>query len=299
MILTSVLNNLPAQSKDAEARYAYAEAEKAFNEFKYEESIKHCDDASSSLGETNSKILYLKLKCFEKLVEQDCLTTLLKNDTLIGLSIKLFFDITNSSTYPQDKYFEVVALKKKYENIKASGCPRKYTIKSTNDAIDVNDEIKSIYDSHLNIISLDKQPIDLSKYKGKNILIVNTATKSGNTPQFGSLETLYERYKDKLIVVGFPSNDFGSEEPLSNEEIKAFVKIHYGVTFPMSNKIVVKGENCNPLYKYLISEADKMGLENPVKWNFAKFLLDGNGKLIAVFEPKVDPLSENLLQYLK
>src|SRR6266496_1084962 len=104
---TGLLNNLPAQSKDAEARYAYAEAEKAFNEFKYEESIKHCDEASLNLGATNGKILYLKLKCFEKLIDQDCTSTISKDDTLIVQSIKLFFDITNASTFPEDKYFEV------------------------------------------------------------------------------------------------------------------------------------------------------------------------------------------------
>lgn len=298
VFLFSFLNELPAQSKDAEARYAYAEAEKAFNELKYEESIKYCDDAASNLGKTNSKILYLKLKCFQKLLEQDCTNTVLNKDSQLLQSIKLFFDLTNDSNYPQDKYFEIVELKKKYENIKANGCPKKMTIKSANDEIDAS-EVKTVYDSRLKVTSLDNKPIEISNYKGKKILIVNTATKSGYAHQFGNLEKLYEQYKSNLVVIGFPSNDFADQEPSSNEEIKDYVKRNYGVTFPMSKKIYVKGENGDPLFKYLISEAKKMGMDNPVKWNFTKFLLDENGKLIAVFESKIDPLDEQLVQYLK
>jgi glutathione peroxidase len=155
---------------------------------------------------------------------------------------------------------------------------------------------KNIYE--FKVPGLDGKTINFKKFKGKKIMIVNTASKCGNTPQYAELEKLYEQYKDKLVIVGFPANNFGKQEPGSNEEIGEFCKKNYGVTFPMAEKISVKGEDIHPLYKYLVDEAAKMGVEDPVKWNFTKFLLDEHGKLIAVIHNKVNPLSEEVTKYL-
>jgi glutathione peroxidase len=140
--------------------------------------------------------------------------------------------------------------------------------------------------------------IDFSKYKGKKILIVNTASKCGNTPQYASLEKLYEKYKDKLVIVGFPANNFGQQEPGTNGEIQEFCKKNYGVSFPMAEKVSVKGEDIAPLFKYLVDEAEKKGFHDPIKWNFTKFLLDENGSLITVIFNKVDPMSDDVTKYL-
>jgi glutathione peroxidase len=153
-----------------------------------------------------------------------------------------------------------------------------------------------VYD--FKVPGLDGNTIDLSKFKGKKILIVNTASKCGNTPQYEALEKLYEKYKDKLVIVGFPANNFGGQEPGSNGEIKEFCKKNYGVSFPMAEKVSVKGDDIHPLFKYLVSEAEKMGIQDPIKWNFTKFLLDENGKLITVIHNKVNPMSEEVTKYL-
>lgn len=147
--------------------------------------------------------------------------------------------------------------------------------------------------------ALDGSKIDFKKYKGKKILIVNTASKCGNTPQYAQLEELYEKYKDKLVIVGFPANNFGGQEPGGNTEIKEFCTKNYGVTFPMAEKVSVKGADIAPIFQYLVDEAKKLGVEDPIKWNFTKFLLDENGKLIAVIHNKVKPMSEEVTKYLK
>ena len=155
----------------------------------------------------------------------------------------------------------------------------------------------SVYD--FKVPALDGGTIDLSAYKGKKLLIVNTASKCGFTPQYTELQQLSDKYKDKLTIVGFPANDFGGQEPGTNSEIKEFCKKNYGVTFPMAGKVDVVGDKIHPLFKYLTDEAMKMGVQQPViKWNFTKFLLDENGKLIAVFPSKVTPMSEELTKYL-
>lgn len=140
--------------------------------------------------------------------------------------------------------------------------------------------------------------INFSDYKGKKILIVNTASKCGNTPQYEGLEELYKKYNGKLVIVGFPANNFMGQEPGSNEEIAAFCEKNYGVSFPMAAKISVKGSDIAPIYKYLKDEAEKKKLENPVTWNFGKFLIDENGALIATFSPRTKPMSEDILKYL-
>lgn len=154
----------------------------------------------------------------------------------------------------------------------------------------------SIYD--FKVEGLEGGSIDLSKYKGKKIMIVNTASKCGNTPQYAELEQLYEKYKDKLVIIGFPANNFGQQEPGTNTEIKEFCTKNYGVSFPMAAKVSVKGDDIAPIFKYLTNEAKKLGFEDPIKWNFTKFLLDENGKLITVIHNKTKPMSEDVLKYL-
>src|SRR5215216_6147613 len=124
----------------------------------------------------------------------------------------------------------------------------------------------SIYD--FKVEGLEGGTIDLSQYKGKKIMIVNTASKCGNTPQYDGLEKLYEKYKDKLVIVGFPANNFGQQEPGTNTEINEFCKKNYGVSFPMAEKVSVKGNDIDPLFKYLTEEAEKKGFTDPIKWNF-------------------------------
>ena len=154
----------------------------------------------------------------------------------------------------------------------------------------------SIY--NFKVAGLDGKSINLSKYKGKKILIVNTASKCGFTPQYADLEKLHTTYKGKLVVLGFPANNFKGQEPGSNTEIQEFCKKNYGVTFPMAAKVSVKGDDIHPLFKYLTEEAKKMNIEDPIKWNFTKFLVDEKGKLVAVFPSKVSPMSEEITKYL-
>ena len=154
----------------------------------------------------------------------------------------------------------------------------------------------SIYD--FKVAGIDGQQIDFSKYKGKKVLIVNTASKCGLTPQYAELQQLQEKYKNTLVIVGFPANNFGQQEPGSNAEIKEFCQKNYGVTFPITEKVSVKGDDIHPMFKYLTDEAAKLGFEDPIKWNFTKFLVDEKGKLITVFASKVKPMSEDVAKYL-
>ena len=155
----------------------------------------------------------------------------------------------------------------------------------------------SVYD--FKVTGLDGSPLNISQFKGKKILIVNTASKCGYTPQYADLEKLYETYKGKLVVIGFPANNFGQQEPGTNKEITEFCTKNYGVTFPMSEKVDVVGDNIDPLFKYLTDEAHKLGTADPViKWNFTKFLVDENGKLIAVFPSKIKPMDPEITKYL-
>ena len=153
----------------------------------------------------------------------------------------------------------------------------------------------SIYD--FKVPGLDGE-IDFSNYKGKKIMIVNTASQCGNTPQYKDLEALYEKYKDKLVIIGFPANNFGGQEPGSNAEIKQFCTKEFSVTFPMAEKISVKGDDIAPIYKFLSEQAAAKGFDDPVKWNFGKFLIDEKGNLVATFSPKTQPMSEEILKWL-
>jgi len=151
--------------------------------------------------------------------------------------------------------------------------------------------------------------IDFSKFKGKKLLIVNTASKCGNTPQYKDLEALYGHYKDKLVIVGFPANNFGEQEPGTNSEIEEFCTKNYGVTFPMAAKVSVAGDDMAPIYKYIVGVAQENGFTDPIKWNFTKFLFDENGKFLTVFfnkdrlipdnpNPKGKEAYSKLLEYL-
>ena len=147
-------------------------------------------------------------------------------------------------------------------------------------------------------LSIDGKVVDLSIYKGKKILIVNTASECGSTPQYSELEKLYEKYKNKLVVIGFPANNFGEQEPGNNKEIAAFCKKNYAVTFPMMSKVSVKGDHIDPLFQWLITQPnpDKTG---DIRWNFEKFLLDENGKLIHRFHDKMSPMDEKIIKAIE
>ena len=137
--------------------------------------------------------------------------------------------------------------------------------------------------------SIDGQPAPLSAWKGKVLLLVNVASKCGFTPQYKGLESTYETYKDRgLVIVGFPANNFGGQEPGTNEEIKTFCSRTYNVQFPMMSKISVKGEDQAPLYSFLTKEANP-AVAGDIKWNFTKFLVNRQGKVIARFESAVTP----------
>lgn len=141
---------------------------------------------------------------------------------------------------------------------------------------------------------------NLADLKGKKVLIVNTASKCGLTPQFEQLEELYQKYKDQnFVIIGFPTNDFMSQDPGTNEEIAEFCKLNYGVTFPMMSKIIVKGNNKEPLYQYL-TQKDKNGLGDfDVEWNFQKFLINEEGKLAKVISPKVSPTDSEITNWIE
>jgi glutathione peroxidase len=148
---------------------------------------------------------------------------------------------------------------------------------------------ESVYE--FTLTDIDGKPVDLKSYDGKVLLIVNVASKCGNTPQYEGLQKLYEQYKDRgLVVLGFPANNFMGQEPGTEEDIKAFCTSNYGVTFPMFSKISVKGPDTHPLYSYLIANT-----ESNVTWNFQKFLVGRDGKVVTSFTPKTQPMDESIL----
>jgi glutathione peroxidase len=152
---------------------------------------------------------------------------------------------------------------------------------------------KSIYDFTIN--SIDGQPVSLSSYKGKVVLLVNVASKCGFTPQYAGLEALYEKYKDRgLVIVGVPANNFAAQEPGTNEEIKTFCSRKYNVTFPMMAKLSVLGADETPLYHFLTDGTANPKVAGDIKWNFTKFLFDRNGNPVARFEPAVTPDSAEI-----
>ncbi len=155
----------------------------------------------------------------------------------------------------------------------------------------------SIYE--YKVEALDGSTIDFSDFKGKKILIVNTASKCGYTYQYEGLEALYKKYKGKLVIVGFPSNNFGFQEPGSNEDIAAFCQKNYGVTFPMAAKIDVKGKDMAPIYHWLTKKEYNNYDNSSVKWNFQKYLVDEEGKLVGIYSSKVKPDDTELIQAIE
>jgi glutathione peroxidase len=152
----------------------------------------------------------------------------------------------------------------------------------------VSAQSKSIYDFTMK--SIDGQQVSLGSYSGKVVLLVNVASKCGFTPQYAGLEAVYEKYKDKgLVIVGIPANNFAQQEPGTNEEIKKFCSNKYNVTFPMMAKVSVLGDDQAPLYSYLTGKMTDPQYGGDIKWNFTKFLFDRNGKPVARFEPNVTP----------
>lgn len=156
---------------------------------------------------------------------------------------------------------------------------------------------QSFYD--FTVKTIDGQDYPLSQLKGKKVLVVNTASKCGFTPQYEDLEKLYKEFKDSgLVIIGFPANNFMSQEPGTNEEIASFCSLNYGVTFPMMEKISVKGDDMHPLYQWLTSK-DMNGFKNSkVKWNFQKYAINEQGKLVEIFSTKTKPYSEEILTWV-
>ncbi|MBS1615010.1 MAG: glutathione peroxidase [Bacteroidetes bacterium] len=152
----------------------------------------------------------------------------------------------------------------------------------------------SIYD--FKVAGLTGDSIDFAQFKGKKILIVNTASECGFTPQYEGLEKLYKANKDKLVIVGFPANNFGAQEPGTNQQIAHFCKQNYGVSFPMAAKISVKGDDMAPIYHWLTTKACNHHSNSSVKWNFQKYLINEQGQLVDVFYSIVRPESHAILK---
>ena len=160
------------------------------------------------------------------------------------------------------------------------------------------DRVSSVLDFKMK--SLKGKEVDLSKYKGKVVLIVNTASQCGLTPQYEGLEALHEKFAGQgLAVLGFPANEFGKQEPGSNEEIAEFCKDNYGVKFDMFSKVVVKGEGQCPLYQFLTSKETDPHFAGDITWNFEKFLIDRDGKIVARFAPKIEPESDEVVSKIE
>jgi glutathione peroxidase len=146
----------------------------------------------------------------------------------------------------------------------------------------------TVYD--FSATSIEGQPVDLSTYRGKVLLIVNTASQCGFTPQYQGLQALYEKYRDRgLEVLGFPCNQFGQQEPGSSSDIQSFCQTRFGVSFPLFEKIDVNGANAHPLYKYLVKAAPGLLGTEAIKWNFTKFLVDADGKVVKRYAPNATP----------
>ena len=147
---------------------------------------------------------------------------------------------------------------------------------------------KSIYDFTIN--SIDGESAPLSKFQGKVVLVVNVASRCGFTPQYSALEKVYEKYKGRgFVIVGFPANNFGGQEPGSNQEIKTFCSTKYNVTFPMMAKVSVKGDDKTPLYQFLTDKTANPSTGGEIQWNFTKFLIGPDGRPVARFEPNITP----------
>jgi glutathione peroxidase len=158
--------------------------------------------------------------------------------------------------------------------------------------------MKTLHD--FKVTAIDGKEFDMASLKGKKVMIVNTASECGFTPQYADLQKLYETYGgEKFTIIAFPANNFGGQEPGSNEEIASFCRKNYGVTFPVMSKISVKGDDEHPLYQWLTTKELNGVSDNEVKWNFTKFLIDENGKLVKMLSYKEDPMSETVINWIK
>ena len=146
--------------------------------------------------------------------------------------------------------------------------------------------------------TLEGGTFDFSSLKGKKVMVINTASKCGNTPQYKDLEALYEKYSDNFVIIAFPANNFGSQEPGTATEIRKFCTENYGITFPLMQKISVKGSDMAPIYKWLTSKSENGVMDSEVKWNFQKYLIDQNGKLVQVLDPKELPTSDKIIAWV-
>lgn len=157
---------------------------------------------------------------------------------------------------------------------------------------------KSFHD--FKVTDINGKECAMSSFKGKKVLVVNVASKCGLTPQYAQLQKLYEKYKDdNFVIIGFPCNDFRGQEPGTNEEIAQFCEANYGVTFPLMDKVVVKGDNKSPIYKWLTEKAENGVIDAEVSWNFQKFMIDEHGKLVDFAAPREEPFSEKIIKWIE
>lgn len=170
-------------------------------------------------------------------------------------------------------------------------------ITNYNENMNTETQIETIY--QFRVKDLYGKEFDFATLKGKKILVVNTASECGLTPQYKDLEAIYEKYKDKnFVIVGFPANNFGSQEPGSNEEIAKFCEKNYGVTFPMMSKVSVKGKDMTEIYQFL-TQKGKNGLQDSeVEWNFQKYLINEEGRLVKVLSPRVLPTDDEIVGWI-
>ncbi|WP_394346401.1 glutathione peroxidase [Hymenobacter metallicola] len=152
---------------------------------------------------------------------------------------------------------------------------------------------RTVYD--FTVKSIDGKDVQLNQFKGKKLLIVNVASECGYTPQYKELEELYKKHGDRVTVLGFPANNFGGQEPGSNEQIATFCEKNYGVTFPMFAKVSVKGDDTAPLYQFLASKAQNGAISDAPDWNFCKYLVDEQGHVVGFYPSKVKPMSDELV----
>lgn len=175
------------------------------------------------------------------------------------------------------------------------GCQNKVITKPTSELMEDRPTIYSF-----TVKDLSGADFDFSSLKGKKIMIVNTASKCGLTPQYKELQALYEKYKDQnFVIVGFPANDFMSQEPGTNQEIAEFCEVNYGVTFPMMSKISVKGEEMAPIYQFLTQESQNGFADSKVEWNFQKYLLNEKGQLEKVVGPRIVPTDNEIVDWIE
>jgi glutathione peroxidase len=170
---------------------------------------------------------------------------------------------------------------------------------NNNKAMEIQKPVQSQTIYQFKVTDLYGKEFDFSTLKGKKLLIVNTASECGLTPQYKDLEAIYKKYKDlNFVIVGFPANNFGSQEPGSNEQIAKFCQMNYGVTFPMMSKISVKGKDIHQVYQFL-TQKDKNGLQDSqVEWNFQKYLINEEGELIKVLSPRVLPTDAEIVGWI-